>query len=529
MNYKNTILRGLLILLTLFSCTSPLKDIELNVSTDVFSQRVLIHLKDPSNAENLFNRNLKIEILDDPQGMVVNDLGKREFESSYGYLGLAIDPSKATDDIRFKVKVSGEGYLTTTIPVHLSPEDSMSVYSANLVDLEADELINGVDKAKKTFELINSEVVTEVDFNTEASEAGASTKVKVAPGTTFKDINGNEISGDGLDVQLVNFDNSNMEAMLSFPGGFSPNMIINENGEEEEGNYFITAGFASIDMWVGDTEVKQFSQPIDIEMTINPDFTNPETGAAIKAGDQIPVWSYDDEVGTWTYHQMGEVVEKDGKLCVDFQTDHLSWYNLDYEGAICYSTESTGAINIVNNNPGDLNYEFYTQFVFEGTDQPVGAISKILSFKNGEVIKLYEAPEDRKVQLVVYKGRTRDSEEMLRTEAFYPCSEQVTVDITDHVKELPPAINLEVIGYCGDQPMRPTVHLSVLKDGKLLYQGLMTNGKITFYNLNINTEYLFIALVPGQNGFDGGAVVTETFTSSNEVFDNYPLPDGACD
>jgi hypothetical protein len=164
--------------------------------------------------------------------------------------------------------------------------------------------------------------------------ADAAKKVPLPAGTTAVSITYNNNSSDA--------------SLAAFPGGFTTNQGSDGSALPTPGT-FISGGFASVEVTstAADgtvTKAKTFDKPISITVSIPNTTTNPYTGAAVATGDVIPIWSYDTTTGDWSVMTLksdpttiisGTVgnLGTDGSFPVTFQTDHLSYFNLDW---LCY-------------------------------------------------------------------------------------------------------------------------------------------------------------------------------------------------
>ena len=293
-----------------------------------------------------------------------------------GAISLAVNPNKneMNEPVQFMLKITGENYLTTTLPVFLSEIDSVATVSANVVNkLNTPE---GIDYIKSEETLVNNTLSNDISIKTSGVKAGTSSEITIKAGTIFKDENGNDISGSEIESEVVHFNSNNSESLSSFPGGFMPQEITDENGNKVDDAYFETAGFVSINIKIGDKEVKNFSEPITIKMQVAPDFVNPETGSIIKLGDVIPIWSYSKDDGKWDYHTNGTVTnDGNNNFVVEYTTTHLSWYNLDFKGRRCSSWTYSGGrwtysplakINVTMNGVSRNNaFSLFSDFIYE--------------------------------------------------------------------------------------------------------------------------------------------------------------------
>ncbi|MBB3698881.1 hypothetical protein KMW28_09125 [Flammeovirga yaeyamensis] len=526
----------------LWACQNPIEGITLDVSADVFEQRANVQFFDPTDQSKLDGTDkLTVEVLGDDASKILNDGGEPELSIVDGILSMVVNPlANQEEPVSVILKVSGEGYLTTTIPLTIEAEDSTVFLSANLVNLE--NAPEGVNVTTASVTLINNAVSS--DFNvttTPSSEGQVSTKVTIPAGTTFFDADGNPISGSDLSLTAVNFDASSQSALSSFPGGFSPVGVLDEEGNMRGDIDFATAGFASIDMFIGETEVKGFSQPIQITTQVNASVMNPDTQEQIKAGDEVPIWSYSRDDGTWEYHSTETVTNNNGNLEVNYSTDHLSWYNLDFYGIRCskyirvyspnrgrwwwpYTWQRNPNYAPTNINISASDYPLATNgkrvlmsVVWAGTNQPISYwATKNYTLYDGQSINLLNAPANRPLQMVVFSGRSRRNpgEILYRSSSFTSCANaQVSVDLNQLFRSLPDYVNVDVnyIGYCGDRTVRRSQSLYIYDDqGYYRWAGWIRRGYGRIYNVELNKNYKFKIYYKRQTyEFD------MTFTSTN--------------
>jgi len=159
-------------------------------------------------------------------------------------------------------------------------------------------------------------------------------------GTIFSDADGKPL-GQNLNYQLTYFNNSTTQSMLCFPGGLSGiNLLDGRSGA------FISGGFASLE--ISDNTGKlatKLSNPAHITIMIPKGTFNPTTGAKIANNDQIPIWTYKPSLGQWDIQENPSKANKPSKVqfngtvtevgdsnafAVKFDTDHLSYFNLDW-------------------------------------------------------------------------------------------------------------------------------------------------------------------------------------------------------
>lgn len=520
-------------------------DFDIVINNSIFKQQVIVELFDPVNQANLEGDNiLKVEILGRDADKIVTDAGEKVSTSKFsrGAIALAVNPNKnpTNEPVEFILKVTGTNYLTTTIPVFLSETDSIATLSANLVNKL--NTPNGIDYVKETRNLVNNTLTSNVSIETSGTKADTKSEVIIEAGTVFQDENGNAISGTQIVSEIVNFSADEPESLASFPGGFMPQQITDENGQIVEDAYFETAGFVSIDMQIGTKEVKKFSKPITIKMQVANDYLNPETGSPIKVGDIIPIWSYSKDDGTWDYHTKGTVKLENSNFIVEYTTTHLSWYNLDYYGRRCTNTGwvyRNGRWNFLGNTKINITMNginrnnsviLYSDFVFAGTNRSVSSWSgKSYSWYDGQNFDLLNTP-DRNLQMVVYSGqsRYRKGTELYRSPSFNPCGGNINIDVTSIVSKLPPPPVNVFVSYkakCNGKVIEPTIPL-YMKDptfGYWRYIGYVYRGSITIRGIQLNTPYEFATYYRGK--FYNQTI---SFDKTEYINDNYQIPAELC-
>ena len=520
------------------------EDFDVVINNSIFKQQILVEIFDPVDQSNLDgNAVLKVEVMGEDADKLVTDGGNAisSLKVVNGAIALAVNPNKNTNNepVQFMLKISGDNYLTTTIPVFLSEKDSIATFSANVVNKL--NTSKGIDYVKSNETLVNNTLKSDVSVETNGSKAGTTSKVTIKAGTVFKDIDGNAISGASIESEVVHFNSSDSESLASFPGGFMPQEITDENGDKVDDAYFETAGFVSIDMKIGNKEVKNFSEPITVKMQVASDFVNPDTGTPIKVGEIIPIWSYSKDNGKWDYHTDGTVTkDSNNNFVVEYTTTHLSWYNLDFKGRRCSSWRRSGGrwtysplakINVSMNGITKANaFRLFSTFVYEGTNQAVSRYAgKTKSWYDGQSFQLNNAPSGRKLQMVIYSGnsRYRKGDEIYRSTSFNPCSGTVDLDVSSIISKLPKLVNVTVdyTGVCNGKKIEPSIYL-YMKDptyGYWRYIGYVYKGKVTIRQIELNKEYEFGTYYNGR--FYSQSL---SFDKTEYVNDNYQIPAELC-
>ncbi len=195
-------------------------------------------------------------------------------------------------------------------------------------------------------------VTQDIELLSRESPTAPALKVTIPAGTQLLDEDGNPVVGGVL--KLTSFDPSKPRALLAYPGGM--NVLANVDGftgidgspaTGQQQINFKTAGFASIVIEGNDgRRVKQFSQDIEIAMQFAIGTTDAD-GNVVQVGDAVPIWSFDETTGEWSFEEDGTAADldsSDGLLDVVYNTNHLTAWNLDWHyGEVC-----TANINVID-------------------------------------------------------------------------------------------------------------------------------------------------------------------------------------
>ncbi|MFD2933452.1 hypothetical protein [Spirosoma flavum] len=171
----------------------------------------------------------------------------------------------------------------------------------------------------------NESITTPID----ASMANHVT-LSIPAGTQLKDVKGQPVVGN-LSTQVAAYSSQTEAALRTFPGGFTTRIKGDDQGNANVKGTFTTAGFVSIEIANSSSQkVTTFSQPVMVNVEVATSLINPETGQKIKSGDPIPVFSYAENTGEWTYERDVAVKQEGSSLQVTIPITHLSGYSLAF-------------------------------------------------------------------------------------------------------------------------------------------------------------------------------------------------------
>ncbi len=262
-----------------------------------------------------------------------------------------------------------DGEASPAVTIYMTP------YSPTTTDL-------GITTVEDTFTIDSTglttsavTIVTAIPASTSDNfdeVANGSAQIEIPSGTSLLDADGTALTGT-ITANLVYFSNepngsdADPSALEAFPGGFAPTSILNSSGDVDSSYadaVFISGGFVGIVLTdESGTTVSSFSEDVTLTFTVSSDTINPDTDAAIAAGETIPLWSYSSSTGLWTAEgdaTVGTLDTSTDTYTVTATTDHLSYYNLDYIGTRCDATIT------FNDSSGLTNYNPTVSFVRDG-------------------------------------------------------------------------------------------------------------------------------------------------------------------
>jgi hypothetical protein len=417
-----------------------------------------------------------------------------------GLLSFGIDGPVPTESAPAEVvvNVSVEGYLETSERVTVASDEQ--TFEVKLVRLDAPP--SGIVTALRTFTAPGGAPQSDVVVTTSPeTQTGAQASLRIPAGTLIRDGDGTPLTGT-LTASVTYFSNQDDAARAAFPGGFTGVSVgENEDGAPGRGT-FLTAGFAAIEVRDADgREAEQFDGPIDISIDVSAGTENPETGQPIRDGDPVPVYSFDEDTGEWTFETRAAATvaapsstaakSASGLPAVRFQTNHLTYWNLDYfYGDNCAVTQP-----IVFE---DLLGGFYRWELERVSDGRV--------FRTGSLyddrLQFYYAPRNLPMTIRLFSS----SGSQVAAATLDDLCSGITIPASDI--STPPAprqvdVEGEVTITCpsGDVEIRPsgvTVWYQNTSDGLPWQRAVLRQGRITLRDLVDGDTYRFALRLRGQ-------------------------------
>lgn len=326
-NLRIFLTAGLLGLFSL-SCDDKLTEgLDIVVNADVIRYSVLLQVNE-ANGET--PSNLNISVTGEDADYIYDIAGNKDLVINNGIITVGVHPRHeptATDPINFSVKLSGPDYLSTTIPVTIDKDQFNQVKSAKVLKLSAapTTVVVATETVVLAADGTSSEPIVMTTPTTAATPV--ETKIEVPANTQFLNAAGTPIVGGSLTLNVVNYNTQSSTTASLFPGGKMNATDVTGPDNTKISAFFVPAGFASINLQVGGTAVKKFSQPINLSIELNPEFKLLNSTTPVVSGDRIGIWSYSEDTGKWNYEKEGTISVVNGKPLVSFTTDHLTVYS----------------------------------------------------------------------------------------------------------------------------------------------------------------------------------------------------------
>lgn len=251
---------------------------------------------------------------------------------------------------------------------------------------------------------LQSAVVAQTTPKTVTNADGATVQSGVASlsigtGTVARTESGTPAAAGALTVASTYYATANPQALETLPGGYAASVAVPTgntallNGVAPEDAVMQVAGFAQFNVTDSAGQpIKTFDKPVSLSIDL-PKTTLDADDQPVKAGDEFPVWSYDENAGKWVFEKMGLIKEKapvdPNNFAVEFQTTHLSSWTLSVIKGSCTANVRLAPTNADDNRPLEVNLFGSTNFIF------------IRGIKDRQ-ITLYKAPSQTMKTITVY-------------------------------------------------------------------------------------------------------------------------------
>ena len=424
------------------ACTKPedlLQGTSVNVHNDLLVTPVTVQIL-TVDGDNL-PKDIKVTAVGPDKDKIYTVFGEKELFVNYNtasprtaILSLAIrrvTKVSVDEPLEFALKVEAEGYNPVFRNFRVEDMDNDMF---NIRIAERGQAADGIFQAEGGFELSSQGANEAFSLVTPATSAGQRVRVEVAPGTQMMDASGRPVSG-AVTAYAAQYDNNFPRVNEAAPVNFISNNAIGLDGSNLGPSAFSPIASYSLDMYGSDAEVKSFSQPIQVEVTIPAGTAHPETGAELQVGDEVPVWSYNESIGEWQEEQPAVVTSRAGnKLFAQVEQSHLSTWLL---GGRVFCQPFTRIIVNNDNQPQQGPSRFYYVEVFRSDNgNVVGTF--YTRFYDAQVITILAPQAVANTNITGGFRIFRTAGEALAGDdpiyvspSFDPCGDLISIDLTD--------------------------------------------------------------------------------------------------
>ncbi|MEQ8707265.1 MAG: hypothetical protein RIC19_25255 [Phaeodactylibacter sp.] len=567
--------------LGIFSCTNPedlLNGTSVNVHNDFLINPMTIQVLNYDGGE--VPKDISVSAYGPDKDHIFTVLGEKDLTVSYSdadqnaaFLSLAVRRITAFDEedpLEFTLKFEAEGYMPVFRNFSLTDEDR-TMQNIRMFPVSASN-IDGMNKEEVSIAQSGNGTLELVSARTPASQNGQRISIEVAPNTRMMDQSGKSIAGN-VEAHVISYDYTNRFISSLAPVSLFANNARSQSGEELGFLNFAPVAVYSIDMYGAEGEVKQFDQPIKVEVEIPAGTPHPETGALIKVGDELEAWSFNEGFGDWQEEGSAKIVSENGdKLIAHFEQTHLSTWFL---GGRIFCRPSTRFLIQNSNQPKIGPQTYYFVEVVNTLNNNIVNTFSFTRFFDGEVITVIVPAQFQNapaiLQFNIYQYQ-EDATPLYTSPLFAPCGDQLIINLDD-VLAPPPGLGtkffVNVSGTCSagfsNFVVRPTLPLQFRPSGATAWNPLgwldagegasMALEKGRFYdfriayrtldrcvfNLQVPTQdstviiessvYQYGPSMPFSETIDVDYVDTDNDGFDETVFFNYTninVPDQAC-
>ena len=469
-------------------------DFKLGLDVNFLEYTAQIEIKDLE--DGTYPNNITLVPAADYGTSILNSAGKKNFNLSEGSITLILNPAdrpQSPNEIKsFDFIASAPGYQTAKLKINFTENNKtvqMPVYL-----LHKTRETEGISTVSDNAELSGSQLKENktIRFGKKSSKQTDGT-IEVKAGTEFLNGSGELLSGSLLNVEVIDMDANTVKLSKIFPGGFT-NQSVLKNGSRVDKS-FLPMSYTSINMYIGNQEVKDFNQSIKVNMEIDKNLYNPNTGHQVKIGDQLSLYSYELEKDTWVFEKEVTISGSGDELFVNFDTDHLTDYSIVAELPVCSDIFEI-------NNPTEANIQAKIELEITGSTETrtykiieqnlVPGINKVPYNGIGDKInlKLYASGESLTISDI-------------------SCGESPAIEMPEPDSEL---VEITINIPCEDVELNIASYpIKYRKQGEIEWRnGVIKNLKLQSYEMEAGNTYEF------QVQFDGETYTYEEFINSQD-------------
>lgn len=345
------------------SCRSPAYNIDVLFDATVINYKATLMVTDANGATL---PELKLAITGQDAAGIYDFSGTKAIYAPGGIITLGVNPNAEptlAKSLKFNIVIKAAGYEDINVPMEIVNGQLSQLQKVSLLKSSVNTTASTVEAKTVALDATGKTTAAVTVATTANSNVTTISSLTIPSGTQFKNAAGTVLSGTAVNIQLINFDNSDPLSIGLFPGGSlaSSNVVMPGSAAATDA-FFIPAATASIKMFVGTEEVRTFSQPITVTTQIDPSYTIASTGATVKAGDQLPIYSYQVDNGQFTFESTGTVLSSQGKLAMNITTSHLTVFVAGeaFPTRTCTDTKVSYSASWLNDGTRPLTVEIAT-------------------------------------------------------------------------------------------------------------------------------------------------------------------------
>ncbi len=502
---------GVILALGMQSCTTGLLDIgddfTLVASTDFFKTSVNVQVNNSNGSPSdlglgngtVLNVKIKGPNASDIYFQDGSTTVGEDVVSNSGNVSFHLDPNLTPSDanpVEFTLVFEADGFISTSKTYKLT-QDGNILDKLSMVDISSPPM--GVIHSTGSGTLSSGATTEEITLTT----SGSSAKLVIAEGTVMVDSDGNPLTGD-IEIDMVYFNNEEESSLAVFPGGIMAD-VTDAGGNNSEGT-FSSAGFVAIEISDenGNKATTFENNPIEVSVSISNTTFNPENNSTVAAGDVVPVWSYDESNGEWTYESIDTIVlGGDGLLTVTAELDHLSYWNFDwFTTGFCYNVP----INITSSQIPVGTYVYFEAAIYKAIDNTyIGSGTYYVPVGGADISYRMPSNMDVIIKPTLYNEDYLDVT-FNEISTSNVCDGNTTIDVSWSTNNY--YTTFDVTGLCGgdstssdgDTEIRPTFYFNYrdVTEGGPWKWGSMVDG-IAYISLDPTHSYEILADYAGES------------------------------
>ncbi|MCL3780711.1 hypothetical protein EMN47_09975 [Prolixibacteraceae bacterium JC049] len=506
--------------------TDPSEGLQLNVDYNIIVSAIGLTFVDAATQEEIIldnNELITVNISGKDKDKVLDATGEyfSRYEIEIGALSLAINPNHTIGEsspVDFAIEVKAKGYLTAHRSFKIS-EEGISSFRVELIKESTPP--EGVKlKAYEDIAVVSGGVLQEeIIIGDEQNDF----KIEIPESTVIKDADGNALTGK-ISVKQMAFSPTSEDALTLMPGGdgsvFTNAVTPEGNSQEIE---FVSAGFFELKLTDESGKVAEnfTNGAITVTYPVDEEVVNPDTNEKVKEGDEVPVWSFNEEEGEWKFEYNTTVKKVNGKLQFVAELDHLSYWNFDWwrDRQRC---SYGGSINFTSSNSTG-RYAFYTRYYDASSNRYLG--TKYMSGIPNRANRLIRVPAGREVKFKVIRNYTRTYQTPAEFTINDLCSDNANIPLAtaSGIKN----VTVNIVGRCSsndDVIIRPTYWARLYnKTARTSKWVRINNGKATVNGLQDGDQLRVYVYYKGWHSED------ITYDGKTEYNFDFDLPSDVCD